>query len=122
MLGFTKFIHYAQKKFKIWLDNEYRKIAEAMEFDEVPKVYIPETVISDPNARITALNGLKDRGIISNETAYKETKRILNLKNDYEDELAIIMREKKMMEEGKLPQPTSPYQTSPKEVGRPKEK
>jgi len=121
MLGFTKFIHYAQKKFKIWLDNEYRRIAEAMEFDEFPEIFIPETVVSDPNIRITALNGLKDRGIISNETAYKETKRILNLKNDYETEIAIMIREKKMMEEGKLPQPVSPYQTSPKEVGRPKE-
>ena len=124
MMGFTKFIHYAQGKFKAWLDNEYRKIATVMEFETVPTVFIPETVIIDPYSRVDVLNKLKDRAVISCETAYNEVKRTLHLKNDYETEKNRIIKEQQLVKQGLIPMPMSPYQTSPKESpkepGRPK--
>jgi len=116
--GFRKSILYGQKKVAQWLTKEYKKIAEALGLKTYPKPFFADPVITDPQGRIEVLSKLKDRAIISCETAYNEARRILHLPYDFETEKKKILYEQKLVEQGLMPIPMSPYQQSP---GRPKE-
>jgi len=116
--GFRQTILYAHRKVKRWLRGEYKKIADALGFGSYPEIFFPEPLVTSPYDRIEALWKLKDRALLSCETAYNEVKRILHLPYDFETEKKKILYEQELVKQGLMPIPMSPYQQSP---GRPKE-
>jgi len=118
--GFRQTILYAHRKVKRWLRGEYKKIADALGFESYPELFLPDPVISSPYDRIDILSKLKDRALVSCETAYNEVRRVLHLPYSFETEKEKILYEQKLIEAGKMPIPMSPYQQSG-QPGRPKE-
>lgn len=62
-------INYARRLVTRWIYSEYRLIAEAMKFDQYPKVRWDDTVLRDIILYMTIISQLVDRRMLSYETA-----------------------------------------------------
>ena len=62
-------INYARRLVTRWIYSEYRQIAEAMGFDQYPKVRWDDTVLRDIILYMTIVSQLVDRRMLSYQTA-----------------------------------------------------
>ena len=62
-------INYARRLVTRWIYDEYRQIAEAMGFDQYPKVRWDDTVLRDIILYMTIVSQLVDRRMLSYQTA-----------------------------------------------------
>ena len=62
-------VNYARRLVTRWIYREYRQIAEAMDFDQYPKVRWDDTVLRDIILYMTIVSQLVDRRMLSYQTA-----------------------------------------------------
>lgn len=101
--SFTEEINYARRCVKRWIDNEYEEVALAMGFDRYPQVRFDENALKDEIMLMSVIQGMMDRRIISYETGIE----LLGM--DFDTELANMLQEKPLVEDGTLGIIGSPY-------------
>lgn len=101
--AFAEEINYARRCVKRWIDSEYEEIALAMGFDRYPKVRFDENTLKDEIMLMSVVQGMIDRRIISYETGIEK------LGFDFGNELANMVQEAPMVQDGLLGIIGSPY-------------
>jgi len=102
--GLMEEINYARRQVTRWIYREYQQIAEAMGFDRFPKIRWDDGVLKDTILYMSTLAQLVDRRMLSYETSLEA------LGFDYENELANMQTEQKLVEDGTLGILGSPWQ------------
>jgi hypothetical protein len=108
-------INYARRQVESWIYNEYRQIAEAIGFDQFPKVRWDNTILRDIILYMSTISQLVDRRMLSYETALEE------LGFDYPNEFGNMQNELPDVLKGVLGILGSPFQQARQPVqGGPK--
>jgi hypothetical protein len=97
-------VNYARRLVTRWIYREYRQIAEAMSFDQYPKVRWDDTVLKDIILYMTIISQLVDRRMLSYQTALER------LGFNYDAELENMTNEFEHVMEGTLGIIGSPWQ------------
>lgn len=101
--GFAEEVAYARRCVKRWIDHEYEEVALAMGFDRYPQVRFDENALKDEIMLMSVVQGMIDRRIISYETGIEK------LGFDFSNELANMLQEKPLVQDGTLGIIGSPY-------------
>lgn len=101
--AFAEEVNYARRCVKRWIEHEYEEIALSLGFNRYPVVRFDENALKDEIMLMTVIQGMIDRRIISYETG------IERLGLDFPTELANMMQEKPMVQDGILGIIGSPY-------------
>jgi len=97
-------INYARRLVTRWIYDEYRQIAEAMGFDQYPKVRWDDTILRDIILYMTIVSQLVDRRMLSYQTALER------LGFNYDVELEQMSKEFDHVMDGTLGIIGSPWQ------------
>jgi len=95
-----------------WLIPIYKRIAEAMGFDEYPEPYFGENVLEDEKTKILIMSALRDRGLISAKTSIEKYAGL-----NSEQEISNMEDEQKLVLAGIIGDPTSTYQSNYRDEG-----
>lgn len=114
--GMMEEINYARRQVEKWIFKEYRQIAEAMGFEQFPKIRWDESVLLDKILHMATLSSLVDRRMLSYQTALEA------LGFDYANELKNMEVELPLVEEGILGIVGSPFQQSAQQGIQPVQK
>jgi hypothetical protein len=99
-------INYARRQVSRWIYGEYRKVAEALGFERIPRVRFDDMALRDEIQMMSMVQGMIDRRIISYYTGQKK------LGFDPEFEVSQMGKEKDLVEDGTLGIIGSPFQQS----------
>jgi hypothetical protein len=101
--AFAEEVNYARRAVRRWIDAEYEEVALAMGFDRYPSVRFDENALKDEIMLMSVVQGMIDRRIMSYETGLEK------LGLDFSNELANMIQEKPLVEDGTLGIIGSPY-------------
>lgn len=101
--AFSEEINYARRAVRRWIDAEYEEVALAMGFDRYPSVRFDENALKDEIMLMSVVQGMIDRRIMSYETGLEK------LGLDFSNELANMIQEKPLIQDGTLGIVGSPY-------------
>lgn len=102
--GIMEEINYARREVTRWIYKEYRQIAEAMGFEQFPRVRWDEGILQDTILFMNTLAQLVDRRMLSYQTALE------SLGFDYANELENMTTEKDLVMDGTFGIIGSPWQ------------
>lgn len=101
--AFAEEINYARRAVRRWIDAEYEEVALAMGFDRYPSVRFDENALKDEIMLMSVIQGMIDRRIMSYETGLEK------LGLDFSNELANMIQEKPLVQDGTIGIIGSPY-------------
>ena len=104
--GLMEEVNYARRQVTRWIYREYRQIAEAMNFDRIPRVRWDNGVLMDTILYMNTLSAMVDRRMLSYRTALE------SLNFDYPNELKNMEEEVPLVEKGLFGIIGSPWQQS----------
>ncbi|MCG8408133.1 MAG: hypothetical protein MI923_23285, partial [Phycisphaerales bacterium] len=101
--AFTEEINYARRCVTRWINHEYEEVALAMGFERYPRVRFDDLALKDEIMLMSVVQGMIDRRIISYETGIEK------LGFDFNNELANMIQEKPLVQDGVIGIIGSPY-------------
>lgn len=101
--AFAEEVNFARRCVRRWIEHEYEEIALAMGFNRYPIVRFDENALKDEIMLMSVIQGMIDRRIISYETGIEK------LGLDFPTELANMIQEKPLVQDGTLGIIGSPY-------------
>lgn len=110
--GVQEEIDYARRQVTRWIYKEYQQIAEAMKFEQFPKIRWDEGVLKDTIMYMSIISQLVDRRMLSYNTALE------TLGFDYANELENMQEEFALVESGVFGILGSPWQQAKVQPGQ----
>jgi hypothetical protein len=110
--GVQEEIDYARRQVTRWIYKEYQQIAEAMGFEQFPKIRWDEGVLKDTIMYMSIISQLVDRRMLSYNTALE------TLGFDYANELENMQEEFDLVEKGIFGILGSPWQQAKVQPGQ----